>query len=172
MAGRAEEVTRILGIDPGLATGFAIYDLDTRSVEFVKETPQGIYGFKPAYKDLNGSAFNNPHGITHVACEGFTLRSSNKFTADLSGVEIIGWMKGEGQWGAHNPEPVQHMTLTKLRKNKDKYQDSVITKMMKDAGFAIGKGHTRMALSVGVWYAAKILKHVPTLELLSHKGEK
>jgi len=164
-----EPLTRILGIDPGLATGFAIYNLDTLKVEYVNETANGIYGFKPVYKELIGTAFNNPYGIKYGSCEKFTLRASNKFTADLHGVEIIGWLKGEDQWGKHNPEPSQHMTLTRLREKKDKYQDSVITHMMKDAGFKIGKGHTRMALSVAVWYAAMRLKHMPTLELLKPK---
>ena len=157
---------RILGIDPGLATGMAVYDTDTLSFVRMDETPKGVHGFKPAFKALNGGLIS-PLGITNIACEKFTLRSSNKFTADLSGVEIIGWMKGEGLWSNVNPEPIQHMTLTKLRKNKDDYAKSVITAMMKEAGFKIGAGHTRMAGSVAVWYAAMVLKHKPTLELLS-----
>lgn len=162
-------MTRILGIDPGLATGLAIYNLDTLSVEHVEESPAGIYGFKPAYKALNGSVFSNPYNITYSACENFTLRASNKFTADLHGVEIIGWLKGENQWGANaNPEPFQHMKLNRLGE-KDKKADSPITHMMKAAKFPIGKGHTRMALSVAVWYAAMRLKHEPTLELLKPK---
>jgi hypothetical protein len=159
-------VARILGLDPGKATGMAVYDTDTLSFVRMDETPRGIYGFKPAFNAMWGSVFN-PLRLTHLACEGFTLRSSNKFTADLSGVEIIGWMKGEGLWHQNNPEPIQHMTLTRLRKNVDKYQDSVITHLMQEAGFKIGEGHTRMAGSVAVWYAAKVLKHIPTLELLS-----
>jgi hypothetical protein len=42
---------------------------------------------------------------------------------------------------------------------------------MKEAGFKIGKGHTRMALSVAVWYAAMRLKHIPTLEMLKAKED-
>ena len=154
-------MTLILGIDPGLATGMAVYNLDTLKVDHVQETPDGIKGFKYPFLGLQNSSY--------VACEKFTLRASNKFVADLHGVEIIGWLKGEGYWGLHNPEPSQHMTLTKLREKKDKYQDSVITHMLQDAGFKIGKGHTRMALSVAVWYAAMRLKHMPTLELLKPK---
>lgn len=157
---------RILGIDPGLATGLAVYDTDTLSFIRMDETPKGIYGFKQPFKALWGGAFN-PLGVTHLSCENFTLRSSNKFTADLSGVEIIGWLKGEGLWHSHNPEPIQHMTLTKLREKVDSYADSKITHMMKRDKFKIGKGHTRMAGSVAVWYAAMVLKHEPTLEMLS-----
>jgi hypothetical protein len=147
----------------------AIYDTDTLSFVRMDETPQGIYGFKPVYKAFMGTAFSNPFGITHVTCENFTLRSSNKFTADLHGVEIIGWMKGENEWGANaNPEPSQHMKLTKLG-TKDNKGKSVVTKLMKAQGFKVGKGHTRMAGSVALWYAAMRLKHMPTLELLKPK---
>lgn len=156
-------MTLILGIDPGLATGLAVYDTDTCKVIDMVETPDGVLGFRVPY--LTGY---QRHEFHHVACEGFTLRSSNKFTADLSGVEIIGWLKGQNQCRTF-PEPISHMTITKLRKNKDDYKKSVITKLMKEAGFPIGAGHTRMALSVAVWYSAIVLKHVPTLELLHPK---
>lgn len=161
---------RILGSDPGLATGLAVYDTDTLSFIEMQETASGIKGYKPQFMAYMGG-LTSPLGITHSVCENFTLRSSNKFTADLSGVEIIGWLKGEEYWGKHNPEPSQHMQLTRLRKKKDNYADSVITKMMKRDGFKIGKGHTRMAGSVAVWYAAMVLKHRPTLELLKPRGE-
>jgi len=139
----------------------AVYDLETCKVIRAIEAPKGIKGFTyPFYR------LYDPNHKVHVVCEGFTLRSSNKFTADLSGVEIIGWLKGELICDTF-PEPVQHMTITRLRKNKDDYKKSVITKMMKDAKFPIGAGHNRMALSVAVWYAAMVLKHRPTLELLS-----
>lgn len=163
---------RILGIDPGKATGFAIYDTDTLSFTHMEESGDGIYGFKPVFQKLFGQVFNDPYKVTHMVCEGFTLRGSNEFTANLQGVEIIGWLKGEGLWGLHNPEPSQHMQLTRLRKNKDKYQDSVITKTMQRDKYKIGKGHTRMAGSVAVWFAAKRLYHEPTLELLKPKDEK
>lgn len=146
----------------------AVYDTDTLSFVRMDETPKGIYGFKEPFRALFGGTFS-PLGITHLSCENFTLRSSNKFTADLSGVEIIGWLKGEGLWG-RNPEPIQHMTLTKLREKTDSYADSKITRMMKRDGFKIGKGHTRMAGSVAVWYAAKVLKHEPTLNMLSGRA--
>ena len=154
-------MTLILGIDPGLATGTALYDLETCKVVKAIEIPKGIKGFKQPFLELSREA-------GYVACEGFTLRSSNKFTADLSGVKIIGWLEGEEECQTF-PEPVQHMTITRLRKNKDDYKLSPVTKLMKDAKFPIGKGHNRMALSVAVWYAAMKLHHKPTLELLSRR---
>lgn len=160
-------MTRVLGIDPGLATGTAIYDLETCSFIRMDELPNGITGFTFPFKAFRNS---KTMGITHVAAEKFTLRSSNEFTAGLQGVEILGWLYGENHIvRSQCPEPSQHMELTRLRKKKDKYQDSVITKMMKEAGFRIGKGHTRMAGSVAVWYAVKVLKHRPTIEMLKAK---
>lgn len=151
----------VLGIDPGLATGNALYDLETCKPVRMWETGNGIKGFKRPFLE-------SVYDAEFIACEGFTLRAKNKFTADLSGVKIIGWLEGEELCSTF-PEPIQHMSLTKLREKKDKYQDSVITKMMQEAGFKIGKGHTRMALSVAVWYAAMILKHEPTLAMLKPK---
>lgn len=156
-------MTYVIGVDPGKATGIAVYDLSTCKPVHMEETGNGIKDFVRVYQGLES---DDDYCNSYTACEGFTLRSSNEFTANLQGVEIIGWLKGEALCATF-PEPVQHMTITKLRKNKDKYQDSVITKMMQEAGFPIGAGHTRMALSVAVWYAAMKLKHKPTLEILS-----
>ena len=154
---------RILGIDPGLATGTAIYDLETCTFVRMDELPKGIHGFTEPYKALTGDTL----GVTYVAAEKFSLRKDNKFLADLHGVEILGWLLGECQIiKAHCPEPVQHMTLTRLRKKADKGKVSPVTTLMKSQGFKIGKGHSRMAGSVAMWYAARVLNHRPTLELL------
>lgn len=150
-------MTYIIGIDPGKATGIAVYDLETCKPVHMEETPNGIHGFKNEFQ-MTYIAYGN--GVK-IACEGFTLRSSNKFTANLQGVEIIGWLKGEALCAVY-PEPSQHMTLVKKE---------ILTAMMKEAGFKVGAGHTRMALSVAVWNAAKMLNHRPTLEMLKPKGE-
>jgi len=155
----------VIGVDPGKATGIAVYDLVSNKVIEVHETQNGIKGFKPVFLDL---LYDYNADLSHVACENFTLRSSNKFTANLDGVKIIGWMQGE-EYGEAFPEPSQHMQLTRLREKKDNYADSPVTHMMKQAGCKIGKGHTRMGLSVAVWFAAKRLTHIPTLELLKPK---
>jgi hypothetical protein len=160
-------LTHVIGIDPGKATGVAFYDLETCKPTSMFQTDGGVEGFTQAFGA--GLGWENQYNNAFITSEKFTLRSSNKFVADLSGVEINGWLKGEALCVTF-PEPIQHMTLTKLRENKDSYADSVITKMMKEAGFKIGAGHTRMGLSVAVWYAAMILKHRPTLELLSSRS--
>jgi hypothetical protein len=61
------------------------------------------------------------------------------------------------------------MQLTRLRQKKDNYAESVVTKLMKRDKYRIGKGHTRMAGSVAMWYAAMMLKDRSVLELLKPK---
>lgn len=162
-------MAKILGVDPGKATGLAIFDTQTLEIVRMDETPHGIRGFKEPFKAIVESPML---GVHHLVFENFTLRSSNKFTADLSGVEIIGWLKGECYWGKHNPEPSQHMGLTRLRQKKDNYAESKVTKLMKAQGYRIGKGHTRMALSVAMWYAAMVLKDRTVLEYLKPREDK
>lgn len=160
-------MTRILSVDPGLATGTAIFDTETLSFVRMDELLHGIDGFKDPFNVLRTSEHL---GVEHIVAEKFTLRSSNKFTADLHGVEILGWLYGEKHIiRSRCPEPSQHMQLTRLRKKKDNYADSVVTKLIKRDGFKIGKGHCRMAGSVALWYAAMILKDRATLELLKPK---
>lgn len=160
-------MVRILGLDPGLATGSAIFDTETLSFVRMDELSHGIEGFTGPFDVLRTSEHL---GVEHIAAEKFTLRSSNKFTADLHGVEILGWLYGEKHIiRSRCPEPSQHMQLTRLRKKKDNYAESVITKLMKRDKYRIGKGHTRMAGSVAVWYAAMILKDRSVLELLKPK---
>ena len=162
-------MTRILGLDPGLATGTAIFDTETLSFVHMEELGQGVLGFTGPFGSMRLSQSMN---IEHITCEKFTLRSSNKFTADLHGVEILGWLYGEKHIiRSRCPEPSQHMQLTRLRKNKDNYADSVVTKLMKQGGYKIGKGHNRMAGSVAMWYAAKVLNDRATLALLKPRDE-
>jgi len=153
----------IIGIDPGKMTGMCLYDLDECKPVGMWEIPNGVKGFTEPFEELLPD-----DDLADIACEGFTLRSSNKFTADLSGVEIIGWLKGEGYCDSF-PEPIQHMQLTRLRKYKDDYAQSPVTKLMKAHGFKIAKGHARMSLSVAIWHAAMKLHHIPSLELLKPK---
>lgn len=143
----------ILGIDPGKATGFAVYDM-AGAVVYMDESPNGVQGFVPAF-----CAIRKTFRPKYIVCEKFDLRPGNKFLADLSGVEAIGWLKGEGYY-AEYVTPAQHKSLVK---------DATLTPMMKAAGFPVGAGHTRDALRTAVWYAAMILKHEPTLAMLKPK---
>jgi hypothetical protein len=142
-------------LDPGKASGLSVYNTDTLVVEYMEEAQNGVLGFVPAF--LGIKAMFKPDA---VACESFTLRSSNKFVADLSPVESIGWLRGEGFKVTFVP-PSTHKTLVK---------DAPLNRLMKAGGFPIGAGHTRDSLRVGLWYAAKVLKHRPTLELLSNRS--
>jgi hypothetical protein len=143
-------------LDPGKASGLAIYSIYGTVVD-MRQSNNGVEGFVRDFKDMLG--YYDPD---HIVCESFNLRSSNKFLADLSSPESIGWLKGEG-YKVHFVTPSQHKTLVK---------DSVLTPMMKSGGFPVGAGHTRDALRTAVWYSARVLNHRPTLELLKPKEEK
>lgn len=144
----------ILGLDPGKASGIAVYDTEG-SVLHMVEASAGVNGFVDEF-ELAEQAYEPDY----IVCEKFDLRPGNKFLADLTPVECIGWLKGEG----YRPEyvtPAQHKGLVK---------DSVLTPMMKEAGFPVGAGHTRDALRTAVWFAAVKLKHIPTLEMLKPRA--
>lgn len=146
-------MTLILGCDPGKASGLAVYDLGGR-VLYMDEAQDGVLGFVPAFR-----AIRHIYKPDYVVCEKFDLRPGNKFLADLSPVEAIGWLKGEG-YKAEYVTPSQHKSLVK---------DATLTPMMKAAGFPVGAGHTRDALRTAVWFAAMKLKHRETLEMLKAK---
>lgn len=145
---------KILGCDPGKASGLAVYDTDAGVALYMDEAHNGVQGFVPAF-----CAIYKTFRPDYIVCESFNLRPGNKFLADLSGVEAIGWLRGEG-YKAEYVTPAQHKTLV---------PDAVLTPMMKDAGFPVGAGHTRDALRTAVWYAVKVLKHRPTIEKLKAK---
>ena len=81
----------ILSIDPGKATGFVevSYDPDTAHLGDVR---MGVLdGVDNALNYIRSYA--STRGKTIVVYEGFTLSAGNQYTADLSGVEIIGALK-------------------------------------------------------------------------------
>lgn len=141
----------ILACDPGKASGLVLYSLTEQRPVIMEQSEGGVLGFTERFKFLYGwwkPAF--------VVCESFQLRSSNKFVADLSPVECIGWLKGQ-RYAVEYVTPSQHKTLVK---------DKTLNPLMKAGNFKVGEGHTRDALRIAVWFAAKKLNHRPTLELL------
>lgn len=81
-------MTHLESYDPGLATGIAIgYYNDTTPFKLLS-----VRTVDPEWmQDDIWTWFDSPHVVRVV--EGFRLRGSNKFTADLTGVELIGAMK-------------------------------------------------------------------------------
>lgn len=150
----------VMGVDPGLATGLAIWNTKTQLIEYMEEAQNGVLGVSVLLPQLV-----KRWKPKIIVWETFQLRSGNDFLADLSGVESLGWAKGTGYYGA-GTAPATHKTFNKLGKNDPKPL-SPMTKLMKAQGWAIGKGHNRDALSVAIHHACVRLKDVPTME--THK---
>lgn len=96
----------VLSIDPGVATGFALGHYDDSSayqLQWVTTLHDGLDGFLEWWQEHTdyyegwGNVFDHfgvyPSKMS-VVIEGFRPRGGNNFTADLSGVEIIGYLKG------------------------------------------------------------------------------
>lgn len=144
----------ILACDPGKASGFALYDFEKQKALWMKQSERGVLGFSTEFETVQ--EWYRPE---HIACESFNLRPGNKFLADLSPVECIGWLRGQ-RYDVEYVTPAQHKTLVK---------DKTLNPLMKDGNFKVGAGHSRDALRIAVWYAAKVLNHRPTLEMLKPK---
>lgn len=146
----------VLGVDPGLATGLAVWNTKTQLIEYMEEAQNGVLGVSVLLPQLV-----KRWKPKIIVWETFQLRSGNDFLADLSGVESLGWAKGTGYYGA-GTAPATHKTFNKLGKNDPKPL-SPITRLMKEQGVPIGAGHTRDALSIAIHYACTKLKDRATL---------
>ena len=143
----------LISIDPGKATGICIghYDDETPfAVDYA-----AILNFKETMSLL--SDCNEMNGFrTEFVVESFTLSAGNKFTADLTGVEIIGAIKYLG-WDV----TWQPRTLKAL----------VPDKVLKDGGLwltgrDVGHMDARDALDAIIHSLAYLMRahHVPTLK--------
>lgn len=82
----------VVGLDPGKSSGVAICSYsDTEPLSVLEKlvTHNGIDGFSDWWHSCGYTMEN-----AEWAVESFVLRGSNDFVADLSGVEIIGFLKG------------------------------------------------------------------------------
>lgn len=82
----------VVGLDPGKSTGIVICSYsETEPLSVLEKivTHNGIDGFSDWWHSCGDSLSE-----AEWAVESFVLRGSNDFVADLSGVEIIGFLKG------------------------------------------------------------------------------
>lgn len=95
-------MSRLLAIDPGKATGWAVLNYDCGEPANLVEawtTHDGIEGFSDMYwntRDHANGAELLSDTFDDVVCEGFVLRN-NGFVPALNAVEIIGFLKGMGE---------------------------------------------------------------------------
>ena len=147
----------VMGIDPGLLSGIAIFDTKTQTALLLEETAQGVHELSKRVRVLTDA-----YVPERIVWESFQLRAGNRFVADLSGVESIGWAKAEGFYQYH-VAPATHKTFNMLGEKHPKAK-SPVTKLMKEHGWPIGEGHTRDALSVAIQHSCVTLKDRATLE--------
>lgn len=145
----------IKGLDAGLASGIVYWDTGTQRIVRWEQAANGVEGV--------AQEFDSEFHYDVLVAESFTLRAGNKFLADLSTVEVNGWLKGQYLWDK-SVAPNVHKAFCRLGA-KDPKANSPITKLLKEQGVPIGAGHVRDALSIAIWYSCTKLKDPATLAL-------
>lgn len=141
-------MTKIMCLDPGGTTGYALFEFDENSEAVVKkagQVPDGLQGFIKWYSEHSYGEWDT------VVCESFTLRTGVKFP-DLSPVYIIGALEAyEDAW---SKKPVYQPPTSKPLCDDD---------VLKRLGIYIpGRGHANDALRHGIIYLRNN-RHMPTL---------
>ena len=150
-------MTVIKAIDGGLASGIVYWGTDSQTIILAEQVEDGVLGV--------AEEFECERFYHTLVAETFKLNAGNKFLADLSTVEVNGWLKGQALW-EKGVAPNVHKTFNRLGE-KDPKAQSPITRLMKEQGVPIGAGHVRDALSIAIHYACTKLKDRATLE--THK---
>jgi hypothetical protein len=140
---------RILGLDPGGTTGWAIIEYDDSSVKLIDkgQTKGALDGF---LNDFNLEVLNQ---YDQIVCESFTLREGI-YGADLSPVYIIGALQAL----LHNTGKIVNYQEPKLKPLCDNDR----LKMM--GLYTAGQGHAMDAVRHAIIYLRN-KKHLPTLKL-------
>lgn len=98
------------------------------------------------------------YGKDAIVCESFLPRWGQKF--ELDSVYLIGALQGRFGKQLQMVAPATHMGLVPKAK---------LTDLMKAQGYKVGKGHSRMALSVALYYAAFKMRDLEALAFLEPK---
>lgn len=128
------------GIKPGphSGTGYAVLDTEGMQIlhmEIANHTP---FACVDKVEDLLDS-----YGSDVLVSEDFKPRWGQKF--ELDSVYLIGALQGQHSSELKLVMPATHMGLVPTAK---------LTALMKSYGHKVGEGHSRMALSVAVYWAA------------------
>ena len=147
----------LIAIDPGKSTGIieGTYS-ENQPLEIMSKTVthNGIQGFAEWYWE--GVPFWSHEPIWIV--EDFTLRGSNDFVADLSGVEIIGFLKGMAIPVHWQSRTLKHLVPDLVLKHNGYWFTG------KDVGHTDGRDCNDAAIHALAWLAKQ--KHEPTLRQL------
>lgn len=149
------------GIEPGTnsGTGYAVLDTETMTI-----LNMHIGNDDPARCVDSMQALYRTYQADYVVCEGFKPRWGQPFSLDS--VYLIGGL--QAHFGRLNvPLP---LVMPSSHTSKDPKKAAVpvpkLTALMKAQGYKVREGHSRMALSVAVYYAAFKLKELPALDFL------
>lgn len=139
------------GIKPGTHSGTGYAVLDTEGMKILR---MEIANHKPSECADHMQALYRHFMTNYIVAEGFTPRWGQPFSLDS--VYLLGGMQAViGEDRLKLVLPSQHTS-----KDPKKAFTPVpkLTKLMKDQGYKVGEGHSRMALSVAIYYAVAKLK--------------
>lgn len=141
---------RLMGIDPGKNTGYAVLDTNRMSIEsmFIREDSP--------FEMLD--VVENYYSGTMVV-ERFVPRWGQAF--DCTPMYLIGALQGVYESEINLVMPATH----KAAVPRDK-----VTALMKSQGFKVGAGHSRDALSLCLYWAAFKAKDPNVLDWLSKES--
>lgn len=150
-------LSSLIAIDPGKATGIIIGSYsETEPLKIMSNwvTHNGIKEFAQWYW---GESLFWSHMAEWIV-EDFTLRGSNDFVADLSGVEIIGFLKGiylQVHWQSRT---LKHLVPDSVLKHNGYWTTG------KAVGHTDGRDVNDATIHALAWLAKQ--KHEPTLRML------
>ena len=145
------------GIKPGPHSGTGYAVLDTSDMRIIN---MSIENHPPSECVEHMSSWTQRYRPDELVCEGFVPRWGRPFSLDS--VYLIGALQGFfGENIVKLVNPSTHMGLVPKAR---------LSKLMKEQGFVIGEGHSRMALSVAVYYAAFKAKDPNVLDWLSKES--
>lgn len=140
-------MTKILSLDPGGTTGYAIVEATDTGVSLLEagQIPEDLKGFIKWY-DTRGR-----RDWDVVVCESFILRPSVKFP-DLSPVYIIGALEAlEAPW--------EKEITYQAPSSKPLCNDDTLKRL---EFYQVGKGHANDAIRHAIIYL-RTKRHMPTL---------
>lgn len=150
------------GIKPGTnaGTGYAVLDTEDMSILHME-----IANHNPGECVRNMKLLRSGFQGNYVLSEGFSPRWGQPFSLDS--VYLIGAMQGYF-------EDELKLVMPSAHTSKDPKKAAVpvakLSALMKSQGYAVGKGHSRMALSVAVYYAGYKLRDENALAFLAEEG--
>lgn len=138
------------GIKPGThsGTGYAVLDTEGMEILHMQIANHGPYTCVGVMQSLE-----KEFHADHMVCEDFVPRWGQPFKLDS--VYLIGALQGHYNTDLKLVLPSQH---TSKKSEKAFTPVPKLTKLMKDQGYKVGQGHSRMALSVAIYYATVKLK--------------